>query len=132
MSLNLRRQSPWPIPTNATVEHEHKRGYQQVKYSWLQDGWRYTARFHTPLPTATLITTASWQLTRVRPGKGFGPDHAPRLEQTQVGDHWVPTSVVRYAARQYNLGQATAKQVKLLQMSHQASLDSKMSYNIGK
>lgn len=115
----LRLTSPWPIPADAQTISEHKKGYQQVKYCWHDDGWYYTARYHTPLPTATLITSPSWQLSRVHPGKGFGQDHAPRLEQTRVGQQWISTAQVRYAARQYSLHRATTKQIKMLRLSHQ-------------
>lgn len=115
---DLRANSPWVIPADADVERQHKDGYDQVKYSWSTDGWRYTVRYHTQLPTATLITYPSWQMTRVHPGKGFGADHAARVDQTRLLGKWVPTRMVRYAALQYQKGQATAQQINMLKQSH--------------
>lgn len=116
--MNPRASSPWEIPANADVENQQKDGYDQVKYTWTANDWRYTVRFHTKLPTATLITYPSWQLTRVHPGKGFGVDHASRIEQTRLRGKWVSTKLIRYAALRYQKGQATPEQISLLKESH--------------
>lgn len=113
-----RYDAPWPIPATAQRVIDHRQGYQQVRYCWHRDGWYYQARWHFKLPKATLINQPSWQLSRTRPGQGFGSDAHPKSEETLVGDHWLPTSQVRYAARCYNKGQASNQQTKLLQQAH--------------
>lgn len=80
---------PWCIPTDAKIKHEYKHGYHQTKYLWTKNGWRYEARYHEPTPNAKLVKYPSWRLDRVKPGKGFGPDHASRLHQILVGKTWL-------------------------------------------
>lgn len=115
---DLRKDAPWPIPATAQQISDHRRGYHQVSFHWQTNGWRYTARWHEPLPTATLITYPSWQLSRINPGKGFGPHAHHRREETRVGDGWLPTRQVRYCARCLQEGTATTAQINILKQSH--------------
>lgn len=115
----LRSYAPWPIPKTAKAEIEEKaEGYLQVKFSWTKDSWRYEARYHEKTPQAKLITYPSWRLDRIRPGKGYGPDHAPRISQTRVSQKWLSTSYVRYCARQLNHGLASQSQIKIIKLAH--------------
>lgn len=114
----IRRQAPWPIPPQAKSAFESKQGYQQIKFSWQAQDWRYEARYHQPIPSAKLIRYPSWRLDRVQPGKGFGPDHRLRREEILAGQKWVPARAIHYAAACLDRGTASAKQVKLLQISH--------------
>lgn len=115
----LRSHSPWPIPEGSKTQIEQKpEGYWQVKFSWVKNSWRYEARYHEKTPKAKLITYPSWRLDRIRPGKGYGPDHAPRISQTRVGDQWLSTSYVRYCARQLNHGLASNRQTEIIKLAH--------------
>jgi hypothetical protein len=118
--MGLRQTAPWPIPAGARVSNQVKVGYSQVQYTWQKQGWRYEARWHERTPHARLITRPSWRLDRVRPGKGYGPDAAPRLVQTLVGKQWLPIRQLRYCARRYNDGIATPAEIHLLQIAHPA------------
>lgn len=116
----LRMQAPWSIPQIAKAISEEKNGYRQVKYTWVQGGWRYEARWHSRLPTARFITYPSWRLDRVRPGKGYGPAAAPRINQTWVAGKWLSTSRVRYLTSQANI-KPTPEAVALVRAAHPAA-----------
>lgn len=116
--MNFRQLAPWPIPAAAQVQFQNKQGYRQVKYTWQDRGWHYLVRWHEPVPAARLITYPSWQFERIRPGKGFGPAAAPRLDQTLVGRQWLPTRKVRYCAWCLNHSCATPGQVEILKAAH--------------
>lgn len=116
------RLPPWPIPATAIMTHENKHGYRQVKYTWTAKGWRYVARWHEKTPLATLIDYPSWRLERIRPGKGFGPDAAPKIEQTRVDHRWLPSRQVRYYARQLNHHLASNKMVDNIYAAHPAAV----------
>lgn len=114
----LLSSSPWAIPRDAKVLQEQKQGYLQIKFTWQKAGWRYTARFHEKVPKAKLITYPSWQLSRIHPGKGFGPDHAPRVEEMRVNGYWLKAYKVRYCAYLYNHHKANEKQIMILRQAH--------------
>lgn len=117
-SLNIRKKAPWIIPEDAQITYEKKQGYQQIKFIWQAQQWRYEARFHNKTPLARLIKYPSWRLDRTRPGKGFGPDHAPRIEETLVGTNWLKSSYVRFCARQVSHNVATDKQIQIIKLAH--------------
>lgn len=112
---------PWPVPSDARKIYDHRHGYQQIRYLWERDGWSYEARWHEALPTATLITYPSWQLSRHFPGKGYGPDAHHKKDEIWAGDKWIPYQQVRYAARCLNNDQATNQQITLLKSTHLVS-----------
>lgn len=114
----IRRQAPWPIPPQAKSAFESKQGYQQIKFSWQAQDWRYEARYHQPIPSAKLIRYPSWRLDRVQPGKGFGPDHRPHRHEILAGKHWVSAQAMRYAAARLEAGEASSKQIQLLRACH--------------
>ncbi|KRL80337.1 hypothetical protein [Lactobacillus ultunensis] len=116
--FKLRKIAPWFIPLDAKMTLENKQGYRQIKYVWYKNSWRYEARFHTKTPKAQLITYPSWRLDRIRPGKGFGPDHASRIEESLVGTKWIKSSIVRYCARQVSHGVANKKQIEIIKKAH--------------
>lgn len=114
----VRASAPWPIPEGTRRLNEEKDHYRQIKYVWQEDGWRYEARWHSSIPGARIVTYPSWRLDRVKPGKGFGEDHAEKICQTRVGDRWLPTSEVRYAAKHVNSGIASIDEVNLIRQAH--------------
>lgn len=113
-----RNFAPWPIPITAKRHGDQRSGYRQVSFRWTNNGWHYQARWHEPLPTATLITYPSWQLSRIHPGHGFGNDVEPRREEILVGHKWLPASRVRFAALKYNRGLSDNDDIKVLQQAH--------------
>lgn len=119
-SEELRAQAPWVIPPAAKVISKTKNGYRQVKFTWEKGGWHYEARWHSRLPAARFITYPSWRLDRVRPGKGYGPAAAPRINQTWVAGKWLPASRVRYLTSQAN-AKPTPATVALVRAAHPAA-----------
>lgn len=117
-TLNIRKNAPWLIPEDAQLTYEQKQGYQQIKFTWQAQHWRYEARFHNKTPLARLITYPSWRLDRTKPGKGFGPDHAPRIEETLVGKKWIKSSYVRYCASQVSNNVANDEQIQVIKLAH--------------
>lgn len=65
-----------------------------------------------------MIDYPSWRLDRIKLGKGFGPDAAPRINETRVGERWVPTSEVRYRAWQINHGITDPQAISLIKQVH--------------
>lgn len=116
-----RQVAPWLIPATAHRQVQRKRGYYQLKYTWKEGQWQYVARWHSPLPTARLITYSCWRLERIHPGKGFGSTAAPRRIETWVGGRWLPLQQVRYWALKYNQGQASQREIALLKAAHPRS-----------
>ena len=114
----LRSKAPWRIPASAQCEHQLKNGDHQIKFTWKVAGWNYEARWHEQTPNASVIDYPSWRLDRIKPGKGFGPDAAPRINETRVGEHWVPTSEVRYRAWQINHGITDPQAISLIKQVH--------------
>lgn len=43
----LPQTSPVIIPKNASIKDEHKNGYDQVKYTWSENGYNYESKWHT-------------------------------------------------------------------------------------
>lgn len=114
----MKENCPWCVPYDVKIKHEYKHGYHQVKYLWTQNGWRYEVRYHEPTPNARLIKYPSWRLDRVKPGKGFGPDHSFRLHQILVGTLWLDARQVYYAASQVSHNKATQEQIKIIKDAH--------------
>lgn len=114
----VRASAPWPIPEGTKRINEEKDHYRQIKYVWHDGDWRYEARWHTPVPGARIVDYPSWRLDRLKAGKGFGADHAPRVSETRVGDHWVPTRKVRYAAKHVQNGIASIEEVNMIRQAH--------------
>lgn len=114
----LMSSAPWSIPDDCQINKEQKDGYLQIKFIWQKDGWNYEARWHEKTPLAKIITWPSWRLDRIKPGKGYGPNHAHRISQTKVGKKWLPTSKIRYAAFLVNHGQASEEQIRILKKAH--------------
>lgn len=92
--------------------------YRQYKFTWQNKGWRYEARYHHVTPLAEIISYPSWRLDRIRPGKGFGPDHRPRLAQSKIGNRWLPSSYLRFCAREVIKHHASREQVKIIKEAH--------------
>lgn len=115
----LASHAPISVPADASVTHAHKQGYQQVKFQWRSGNYTYVARWHSPLPGATIITQPSWEVERIRLGLGYGPHHAPRLCQllTRNGD-WVDDDLVHQAAWRLGHGRPHPGDVDLVAMVH--------------
>lgn len=116
---HLAQKCPIMIPNRAHVQHDQKSGYQQIEYNWNDDGWNYTARWHSVLPGAKIITYPSWQVERVRPGLGYGKDHHPRLQQTLSSDgQWIDTDAVHQAAWRLGHNKDKSGDKKLILATH--------------
>ncbi|MFC2694511.1 MAG: hypothetical protein ACFN0Y_00625 [Lactobacillus sp.] len=37
----LAQTAPWPIPMGAKITQQQKVGYQQIAFSWREQGWLY-------------------------------------------------------------------------------------------
>lgn len=52
---NILSQSvPIEIPSFAKIKDQKKNGYNQVKYNWRADGYKYEVRCHTRTPGTTI------------------------------------------------------------------------------
>lgn len=115
----LAGHAPIDIPADASVTPTQKQGYDQVKFQWRTGNYTYVARWHSPLPGATIVTQPSWEVARIRRGLGYGPRHAPRVCQllTQHG-HWIDESLIHQAAWRLGHGKERAGDRDLLRMVH--------------
>lgn len=116
----LAQTAPVNIPQQSTVRHESKEGYQQIIYAWNgPTGWQYTARWHSVLPGAQIITFPSWQVERVRPGLGYGSDHHPRRQQIlSHGGRWIDIDVVHRAAWRLGHGKSKPDDCRVIMGTH--------------
>ncbi|WP_367342102.1 hypothetical protein [Limosilactobacillus sp.] len=115
----LIQTAPLTIPVASRVHHEEKDGYQQVEFQWNNGNWQYTARWHSALPGAKIITYPSWQVERVHPGLGYGPDHHPRLQQSLSSQgQWIDTEKVHQAAWRLGHGKGQRADEKLILATH--------------
>lgn len=103
----LAQTAPWPIPMGAKITQQQKVGYQQIAFSWREQGWLYEARWHSRMPKARIVKYDSWVLTRIRPGVGFG-----------AGAHWLAARHLRYAASLSFKNKAGSDQLKLIKACH--------------
>lgn len=118
--LELAQSAPISIPTQAKVKHEDKDSYQQIVFAWdSHDDWQYTARWHTPLPNAEIITFPSWQISRVHPGLGYGTDHHGRISQTLASDgQWISSADIHRAAWRLSHGKNRPKDHQIIMQTH--------------
>lgn len=114
----LAQTAPWPIPMGAKITQQQKVGYQQIAFSWREQGWLYEARWHSRMPKARIVKYDSWVLTRIRPGVGFGAGARPKLEGVFASGHWLAARHLRYAASLSFKNKASSDQLKLIKACH--------------
>ena len=90
----LSQSAPIEIPSFAKIKDQKKNGYNQVKYTWRADGYKYEVRWHTRTPGAPITEGNTWQVRRHKPGVGFGNNARPPVDEVLVksatGKKWVP------------------------------------------
>lgn len=70
LESEVRQRSPIKVPNNANASIQHKTaqkgsgGYEQIKYTWVDQGVKYESRWHTRTPEAPPTQGNSWVVTR--------------------------------------------------------------------
>lgn len=118
--LRIAKTSPVKIPRNASIKQINKAsGYQQVTYHWQINGWQYTARWHSQLPTAKLVTKPSWRIDRIKRGQGFGASAHHRVVQSWSNrTGWIANNKLRQSAWRVNHQRGHRYDVDLIKDTH--------------
>ena len=107
------------FPVHRQFKDQVKNGYEQVKYDWESDGYKYTSRWHTHTPGAPEYSQNTWVVLRRLPGKGYGKDaHPSKTEYLIEGQGWLPGRLWDEAKRARARGNETAEQRRLLDNGH--------------
>lgn len=119
----LPRSSPLHIPKDAAVKEQQKPTYQQVKYQWSRNGYKYISRWHERTPNAPSSSGNSWVVERIKPGVGYGPNARPAKKEVYVKGkngvgHWVSKKTWDKAIYAWNQGTATKQQKEMLKNGH--------------
>ena len=115
----IAKRSPIEIPGNATYDIQEKNGYNQIKYTWESDGYKYTSRWHTRTPGAPKEQGISWVVERRIPGIGYGENHRGAVKEVLVGKNlWIAKSEWRKAINARHNGTATKQQKEWLDNGH--------------
>ncbi len=115
----IAKRSPVEIPENATYDIQEKNGYNQIKYTWERDGYKYTSRWHTRTPGAPKEQGISWVVERRIPGIGYGENHRGAVKEVLVGKNlWIAKSEWRKAINARHNGTATKQQKEWLDNGH--------------
>ncbi|MDD5791902.1 MAG: hypothetical protein PUD22_04910 [Erysipelotrichaceae bacterium] len=122
---DLRLDSPIKIPADAKIKDETKEaGYDQVKYTWESEGYKYESRWHTKTPEAPDYQGNSWVVQRTKPGIACGSNARPKQESIMVKDdspqgyRWVDKKIWNRAIHARNTSGRTTEQKELLDNGH--------------
>ena len=111
----LAQSSPLSIPADANVTIGAKSGYDQIRFTWKENGLSYEARWHTRTPGAPEGQKNTWVISRTTPGT---PTGQRKVTHILVGDTWVPSFEWQDAIAARKNGTATAEQILLLDNGH--------------
>ena len=115
----IAKRSPVEIPENATYVVQEKNGYNQIKYTWESDGYKYTSRWHTRTPGAPKEQGISWVVERRIPGIGYGEHHRKSEIEVLVGENiWISKLEWKEAIEAQQDGTATKQQKEWLNNGH--------------
>ncbi len=109
--------SPISIPDDATIiPKSMNKGYQQIKYQWSNDIYKFEARWHTETPAAVQYDRGTtWVVTRTIPGNAQGQQ---RITEYLVGNQWIIERIWRAAESANITGIAIEEQMKILENGH--------------
>lgn len=89
----LPKSSPIPIPSNAEIKPQQKKGYNQVKYKWTEEDYVYICRWHTRTPNSPQYQGDSWVIMRHYLGIAAGPNARQSYYEIMIGkDKWIQYS----------------------------------------
>lgn len=111
------QNSPIHVPKNAKMKVENKEGYEQVKYTWKHGNYSYEARWHTKTKDAP-VNGQSWVVKRERKGIGYGPNARKNETYFLSGSKWVSKKDWFDAIKARKSGNATKKQIEILDKGH--------------
>lgn len=120
----LPKTSPLKIPNNATIKEETKTGYDQIKYFWEAQGYKYLSRWHTRTPNAPKDQTDTWVVEKTKPGVGSGPNASRKQQFVMTGRTsdgrpvWTTKKEWNAAIQARKNGTATQKQKEMLDHGH--------------
>ena len=118
----LSQSAPIEIPSFAKIKDQKKNGYNQVKYTWRADGYKYEVRWHTRPPGAPITEGNTWQVRRHKPGVGFGNNARPPVDEVLVksatGKKWVPFEMWQASIDAKTANRLTKEQRRLLDNGH--------------
>ncbi|MFR0599762.1 hypothetical protein [Lactobacillus equicursoris] len=117
----LAKRSPIRIPADAKISEKHG-NYDQIRYRWTSNEYRYESRWHTRTPNAPVDQGDTWVVNRRKSGKGFGPNAQHAVSEifvkTSIGGVWVSMKIWQKAISAKKMGVATKEQEELLKNGH--------------
>ena len=115
----IAKRSPIEIPENVTYNIQEKNGYNQIKYTWESDGYKYTSRWHTRTPGAPKEQGVSWVVERRIPGIGYGENSRNARKEVLIGENkWILWDDWYAAIKAQQNGVATTQQKEWLDNGH--------------
>ena len=108
--------SPISIPENAKIKVWSKPYYEQIRYTWEQDGYKYSSRWHTNTPNAPKgpgFPRRTWVVTRQLIGSGKN-----KGVFVKVGNEWIPGVKWDMAVKARKRNIATIQQLRMLKDGH--------------
>ena len=98
----------------STVQSKPK-GYEQIRYNWRDETYRYEVRWHTRIPGAPPEQGNTWVVERITPGH----DGVGRKYEYMIGeDEWVSRKVWQDTVEAWQKGLATPEQIEILEKGH--------------
>ena len=115
-ATKIARTSPIEIPESAKIAEQAKNGYDQIKYTWSEGGYKFEARWHTRTPGAPVEQGDTWVVTRTTPGTASGQQ---KVQHILTGDgEWTTMNEWQAAIKARQGGTATTAQQQLLDSGH--------------
>jgi hypothetical protein len=108
--------APVEIPQNAQVVKQSKTGYNQIKFKWSDNTYKYEIRWHTRTPGAPKSQGDTWVVMRTTPGT---PNGKLQVEHIMIGQNkWVTMREWKAASNAWRNGVATPEQLSILESGH--------------
>ena len=122
LESEVRQRSPIKVPNNANASIQHKTaqkgsgGYEQIKYTWVDQGVKYESRWHTRTPEAPPTQGNSWVVTRQV--QGSRTKRASEKQYLMNNGTWISETRWNQATMSRAKGTETSQQRAILDNGH--------------
>ncbi|MEL7571035.1 MAG: hypothetical protein AAGU14_10835 [Eubacteriaceae bacterium] len=114
------KKSPIQIPETANIKTSTmKNGYEQIKYKWADDVYKYEVRWHTKTPNAPTEQGNTWVIMREIPGSKTQRSRSYfKVDNSGADSDWVSGHEWYRAITARQNGTATQEQIEILNKGH--------------